>query len=81
MAHTDSQAHVSLFMPVSLHAELERSARESDRSLSAEIRILLRAATTSETSGATPSLSSSPTAYLQATVASCCEVAPIGRVA
>ena len=49
-------SHVSLFVPRELRALLEQSARESDRSLSAEIRILLRAATTSETSGATPSL-------------------------
>ena len=30
-------SHVSLFMPESLRAELERSARESDRSLSARV--------------------------------------------
>jgi len=40
-------SHVSLFMPARLRAELERSARESDRSLSAEIRVRLVATTSS----------------------------------
>ena len=35
--------HVSLYMPVDLRAELERSAAKNDRSLSAELRIALRA--------------------------------------
>ena len=47
-------SHVSLFMPESLRAELERSARESDRSLSAEIRVRL-VAPTSFPSAAPPS--------------------------
>jgi len=34
VANTDS--HVSLFMPVELRAELERSVDDNDRSLSAE---------------------------------------------
>jgi hypothetical protein len=51
-------SHVSLFMPREVRAELERSARESDRSLSAEIRVRLAATTTSDRSGATSSLPS-----------------------
>ena len=47
--------HVSLFMPETLRAELERSARESDRSLSAQIRVRLRAAGSFERSGAAAS--------------------------
>jgi len=34
-------SHVSFFVPTSLRAELERSAAENDRSLSAEIRVAI----------------------------------------
>ena len=42
---------LSVFVPTQLREKLERAALENDRSLSAEIRVRLRA-TTSEPSGA-----------------------------
>jgi len=36
-------AHVSFFLPTQLRAAIESSARENDRSLSAEVRCALRA--------------------------------------
>ena len=47
MARNDLQldSHVSLFLDRELRAVLERAAMESDRSLSAEVRVRLRAST------------------------------------
>jgi hypothetical protein len=56
VARNQSQSHVSLFVSPELREAIERSAAANDRSLSAEVRVALRAYT-SRTSGATPSLS------------------------
>ena len=52
--------HVSLYVSPELREAIERSAVENDRSLSAEVRVALRAYT-SRLSGATPSLPSGVT--------------------
>lgn len=43
MAASEPQSYVSAFVPPSLRERLEESAREHDRSLSGEIRQVLRA--------------------------------------
>jgi hypothetical protein len=45
VAANTSQVHVSLFVSPELREAIERSAAENDRSLSAEVRVALRAHT------------------------------------